>query len=90
MRTQHGENFSIFLSSIIGAYSIENINDILNTILLIISIVNISIVLGLKAYRYIKNDGKLDNAEKEDLKQDFEELQENVTKLKNKEGERNE
>ena len=87
---QHGENFSIFLSSIIGTYSIEHFNDILDTILLVISILNISIVLGFKLYRYIKNDGKIDKEEAKDLSQDIETLAGNIQKLNNKEGGQNE
>lgn len=83
-----GENFSIFISSIIGTYSLENFNTIIDTILLIISILNISIVLIFKICRYLKNDGKIDKEEAKDIKKDLIEIADNVKKL-NKEGENN-
>ena len=85
MNVKHGENFSILISSTIGAYSIEHLNDVLDTILLIISIANILTVLVFKLCRYLK-DGKLDKEEIKDLKQDASMLVDEVQKLEEKEG----
>ena len=86
MRVRHGENFSILISSICTTYSIEHFNDILDTILLIISLLNLTIVLATKFYRYMK-DGHIDEEEAKDLKQDFEEGKKIVETIKKKEGE---
>lgn len=86
MRVRHGENFSILISSICTTYSIEHFNDILDTILLIISLLNLSIVLATKFYRYMK-DGQIDEEEAKDLKQDLEEGKKIVETIKKKEGE---
>ena len=86
MRVRHGENFSILISSICTTYSIEHFNDILDTILLIISLLNLTIVLATKFYRYMK-DGHSDEEEAKDLKQDFEEGKKIVETFKKKEGE---
>lgn len=85
MNVKHGENLSILISSTIGAYSIDHFNDILDTILLIISIANILTVIFFKIYRYLK-DGKLDKEEIKDLKQDAYEVIDDLHKLKDKEG----
>lgn len=55
------------LSALGVVFSIQNINDILNLILLIVSIVNIFIVFGLRIYDAIKNKNikEVDEATKE-------------------------
>ena len=86
MRIRHGENFSILISSICTTYSIEHFNDILDTILLIVSLLNLAIVLATKFYRYMK-DGHIDEKEAKDLKKDLEEAEYIVETIKKKEGE---
>lgn len=59
--------FTYAISSLGVAFSIQNINDILNLILLITSIINIIIVFGLRMYDAIKekNIDKVNEATKE-------------------------
>lgn len=59
--------FTYAISSLGVAFSIQNINDILNLILLIVSIINIIIVFGLRMYDAIKekNIDKVNEATKE-------------------------
>ena len=54
-----------------------------NILGLIITVINLAILLislGLKFYKYIKNDGKLDKSEIEDLSKDIKDIQETIEK----------
>lgn len=76
------EKISIVLSTVFASISLVDFKTILDIILISLSIVNIFVIIICKVVRYYKNDGKLDEEEKEDLKQDFDKL-----KNKIKEGE---
>lgn len=74
---ENEDRISIFLSTIFASISLVDFKTILDIVLISLSIVNILVIIVIKVVRYYKNDGKIDEEEKEDLKQDF-------GKLKNK------
>lgn len=76
------EKISICLSSVIGAISLVDFKTILDIILIIISILNITIVIIIKVWRYL-GDKQLDDNEKADLLEDFDTLKDNIKSLNN-------
>lgn len=65
------EKASVILSTVFASVSLVDFKTILDIILISLSIVNIFVIIVIKIVRYYKNDGKLDEEEKEDLKQEF-------------------
>lgn len=61
--------------------SITDFRNWLDIVLIILSIINISIILIIKLYTYLK-DGKLDKSEKSDLASDYAHLKSEYDKLK--------
>lgn len=75
-------NANIILSAA-GAGLGLSVTDVQNVLGLIITVINLAILLvslGLKFYKYIKNDGKLDKSEIEDLSKDIKDIQETIEK----------
>ena len=75
-------NANIILSTIGAAVGVSVV-DIQNILGLIITVINLGILvvsLGLKLYKYIKNDGKLDKDEINDLTKDIENIKNNIKK----------
>lgn len=75
-------NVNIVLSTVGTALgvSIIDIQNVLGLILTITNIIILFVSLGLKIYKYIKNDGKLDKDEIEDLSKDVEDIKQNLKK----------
>lgn len=75
-------NANIILSTIgtgLGL-SIADVQNILGLVLTAINLLVLVISLGLKLYKYIKNDGKLDKEEVSDLLKDVKDIKESIEK----------
>lgn len=70
--------FTSLLSVLGVSVSVENLDSILNLVLLIISIINILVVLGLRIYNAVKNKN-VDEVKKavEEAKEDINEIKRN-------------
>lgn len=79
------QKYEQIASSIIGTLgltvSVQDLNQIINLVVLILSVINILIVLSSRVYNHIKNK----NYDK--VPQEFNEAIEDVKKLKKKDGE---
>lgn len=75
-------NANIVLSTVGTALgvSIIDIQNVLGLILTITNIIILFVSLGLKIYKYIKNDGKLDKDEVSDLLEDVKDIKESIEK----------
>lgn len=76
------QNKSDIFTSVLGAIgisvSVESLDSILNLVLLVISIVNIVVVLGLRIYNAVKNKN-VDEVKKavEEAKEDLDDIKRN-------------
>lgn len=70
--------FTSLLSVLGVSVSVENLDSVLNLVLLIISIINILVVLGLRIYNAVKNKN-VDEVKKavEEAKEDINEIKRN-------------
>lgn len=64
------DKFSVCLSSLFASISLYDIENVLNIVILVLSIVNILIVLFTKIYNKLK-DGKLTKEEINEIKSDI-------------------
>lgn len=76
------ENFALLFSSVSGSIALVDFKNILDIVLICLSIVQILVIIILKVVRYYKNDGKISSDEMEDLKKDGKTLVDNVNTLK--------
>lgn len=76
------ENFALLFSSVSGSIALVDFKNILDIVLICLSIVQILVIIILKVVRYYKNDGKISNDEMADLKNDGKTLVDNVNALK--------
>ena len=81
MQQKHEQIASSILGALGLTVSVQDLNQIINLILLILSVINILIVLGNKVYNHIKNK-KYDK-----VPQDINEAIDDIEKLKKKDGE---
>lgn len=73
------EKIQVSFSMVAGSVSLIDFKTILDIILIVLSILNVLLILFFKLKDYLK-DGKLDKAEKEDLKQDVNTLKKLIKK----------
>ena len=64
------DKFSVCLSSLFASLSLYDIENVLNVIILVLSIINILIVLSSKIYEKLK-DGKITREELKEIKEDI-------------------
>ena len=64
------DKFSVCLSSLFASLSLYDIENVLNVIILVLSIINILIVLSSKIYEKLK-DGKITHEELKEIKEDI-------------------
>lgn len=76
------ENFALFFSSVSGSIALVDFKNILDIVLICLSIVQILVIIILKIVRYYKNDGKISSDEMADLKKDGKKLVDSVNTLK--------
>lgn len=81
MQQKHEQIASSILGALGLTVSVQDLNQIINLILLILSVINILIVLGNKVYNHVKNK-KYD-----EVPQDINEAIDDIEKLKKKDGE---
>ena len=76
--------------SLIGlSVTLTDFRNWLDIVLIILSIINILVILIIKLRKYLK-DGKLDKDEISDMMEDYNRIQNELNKLKGKDGESNE
>lgn len=75
------DKFSVCLSSLFASISLYDIENVLNIVILVLSIVNILIVLFSKIYNKLK-DGKLTKEEINEIKNDIQNAINDVEQVK--------
>lgn len=76
------DKFSVCLSSLFASLSLYDIENVLNIVILVLSIVNILIVLFTKIYNKVK-DGKITQEELKEIKND---IQAAINEIQSKKG----
>lgn len=76
------DKFSVCLSSLFASISLYDIENVLNIVILVLSIVNILIVLFTKIYNKVK-DGKITQEELKEIKND---IQSAINEIQSKKG----
>lgn len=76
------DKFSVCLSSLFASLSLYDIENVLNIVILVLSIVNILIVLFTKIYNKVK-DGKITQEELKEIKND---IQTAINEIQSKKG----
>ena len=65
------------------AVTVANIKDVLSIVSIAVSLLFTLVLIGAKVYKYLKNDGKIDESEKQDILKDVEEAKKQVDNLAN-------